>query len=105
MVKSILDAIWGKQEFELWNRKNCFTPVHRLKALMRDLAKNERTFSQYEVFDSGCVPLNQHEFANLILKQSGLKQPTHLKFVSYTLMGKRTTELRHDDRVSKFTPP
>ena len=103
VVKSIMDALSTELTYELWNRNNCFTPVHRLKSLMKFLGSNEHLFSRFEVLDSGCVPLNHHDLGNLILKKMENAKTDHLKYVEYSNFD-RELITQYDHRVREFYP-
>lgn len=103
VVKSIMDSIFiGKDKYEVWNRTNYFTPIHKLKEMILYISNHKQLFEKFEIFDAGWVAMNQHDFARLIL-QSIPNKGDMLELVANTGF-ERKISMRTDIRLQKYYP-
>ena len=102
VLKSIMDAIFNKIPYELWNRNNCFTPLNKLKQLLIFLGRNQSLESKFEVFDAGCVLMKHHDLGEFVLKLSK-ESGESLNFIPDSHF-ERKFFTKRDPRVSEFLP-
>lgn len=103
VVKSIMDTIFNlRAEYDVWNRINYFTSIHKLKDMILHVTSENEQFGKFEIFDAGWVVMEQHDFAKLILKQINHKV-TALRLVKNSKF-ERKVSMRIDNRLQKFYP-
>jgi hypothetical protein len=102
MVKNIMDAVFNNTKYQVWNRTNCFTPINKLKAMMHYVANTSGVFAKFEIFDSGCVAMNQHIFVNKILAEINYTND-NIELVSHSGF-ERNAVMLEDARLSQYYP-
>ena len=103
VVKNIMDAIFNKQrKYEVWNRPNCYTPINKLKEMMLYITNSNNSFKKFEIFDAGCVTMNQHDFVNKLLSELRDKS-SNITLVNHSGFDRKIV-MQNDDRLTKFYP-
>ena len=103
VVKNILQAMFeGKDEYEVWNRVNYYTPASKIKSLMLYTINNTENFKSFEIFDSGYIAMQQHEFVRRLMAKANSEYGS-VKLVDTTLF-KREAHMNKDDRILSYYP-
>lgn len=103
MLKDLMNAVFvTQQDYEVWNRLVYYSPSKNIKAMMLFITDTRNSFTNYEVFDAGWVPMQQHDFVHKLF--NAIKAtPANVKFVSFTGFD-RSVEIHEDARVKQFYP-
>lgn len=103
VIKNILDAIYFDQKtYEVWNRTNWFTPLHKLKAMILYIINNTEQFAAFEIFDSGFVTLSQHDLVTKLIS-TAKRNSTSLILLNNSPFS-RTVAMSQDERLVNFYP-
>ncbi len=103
IVKNIMNALFvNNNTYEVWDRKNYFTPIHKLKEMLIYIANNTDKFAKFETLNAGWVSIHQHDFVRLLLKITPDKN-SRLRLVDYTNF-QRDVAMVFDDRLLKYYP-
>lgn len=103
VAKNIMEAIFNKRtNYEIWDRTNYYTPIAKLKAMMLYIPNANVKFAKFEIFDSGAVAINQHDFVKMLLQELNVSSP-NLLFVSSTGFN-RTVMMQKDTRLNNYYP-
>lgn len=103
VLKDLMDAIFfSRQTYEVWNRLVYYTPSKNLTRMMLYITQTPGIFGKYEVFDSGWVPMQQHDFVYKLFSEIK-STPPNIKLVNFSGFD-RKVELHEDARVKQFYP-
>jgi len=104
VAKNIMDTIFSKdRHYDVWNRSNYYTPVHKLKEMIFYLTGHPEYFSKHEILDSGYVIMSQHEYVKQIMSKRPNAFETGINLVEKSNFT-REVRVTIDDRLKEYYP-